>query len=122
MFHEVFSGKGYKQVIIVRNDLKMGKGKIAAQAAHASLASYKNADKKTKEAWESMGCKKVVLKVESEAELLKFLELARDAGLPSALITDAGLTQIPACTTTCLGIGPAEEGKVDKIVGGLKLL
>jgi peptidyl-tRNA hydrolase, PTH2 family len=115
-------GKGYKQAILVRNDLKMGKGKIAAQAAHASLASYKNTDKKTKEAWESLGCKKVVLKVESEAELLRFQELARDADLPNALITDAGLTQIPASTTTCLGIGPAEEDKVDKIVKDLKLL
>jgi peptidyl-tRNA hydrolase, PTH2 family len=116
------SGKGYKQAILVRNDLKMGKGKIAAQAAHASLASYKNADKKTKEAWESLGCKKVVLKVNDEKELLKYLELARDANLPNALITDAGLTQIPASTTTCLGIGPAEEEKVDKIVKELKLL
>jgi PTH2 family peptidyl-tRNA hydrolase len=115
-------GKGYKQAILVRNDLKMGKGKIAAQAAHASLASYKNADKKAKEAWESLGCKKVVLKVDGEKELLKYLELARDAKLPNALITDAGLTQIPAATNTCLGIGPAEEDKIDRIVKDLKLL
>lgn len=115
-------GDGYKQAIIVRADLKMGKGKIAAQAAHASLEAYKKSDKKIKEAWERAGCKKVVLKVGSEKELLKFQELAREAGLPNALITDAGLTQVPTSTITCLGIGPAEEDKVDKIVRSLKLL
>lgn len=106
----------------MRRDLNMGKGKIAAQASHASLGAYKKAGKSERNAWEQGGCKKVVLRVDSKEELLKYKRMADELNLPNSLITDAGLTQIPASTMTCLGIGPAEEEKVDRVIQNLKLL
>lgn len=111
-----------KQAILVRRDLKLGKGKIAAQVAHASLGAYKRTEKKLREKWEREGSKKVVLKVENEAELIKKQEIAIEKKLPNFLVIDAGLTQIPRATITCLGIGPAEDEKIDEIVKDLKLL
>ena len=61
---------GYKQVIVVRADLKLGKGKLAAQVAHASLEAYKKADKNDVSEWEEAGVKKVVLKANSLSELM----------------------------------------------------
>jgi PTH2 family peptidyl-tRNA hydrolase len=109
-----------KQVIVVRSDLKLGKGKTAAQVAHASISA---ADKSPwKGEWISEGQKKTVVKCSGEKELLELLKHAGNAKLPTALIEDAGLTQIPAGTKTCLGIGPAPEEQIDKITGKLKLL
>ncbi|MFH1125549.1 MAG: peptidyl-tRNA hydrolase Pth2 [Candidatus Altiarchaeota archaeon] len=109
-----------KQVIVVRGDLKLGKGKMAAQVAHASVTA---ADKSPwKKDWITQGQKKTVLKCSGEKELLILMEQARAQGLPTALIEDAGLTQIPSGTKTCIGIGPAPEEQVDKITGKLKLL
>ncbi len=111
-----------KQAIIVRTDLKMGKGKIAAQACHASLECYKRADKRKIREWELFGQKKVVLKVSSEMELLELHTMAKATDLPCALITDAGHTQIEPSTRTCLGIGPGPDEEIDKLTGHLKLL
>lgn len=111
-----------KQVIIVRTDLGMEKGKISAQVAHASIAAYKKADRKAIEAWESGGSKKVVLKVSGERELIKIFGQAKNNGLPCALITDAGKTQLPGPAKTCVGIGPALESEIDQVTSGLKLL
>ena len=61
-----------KQAIIVRTDLKMGKGKIAAQSCHACLGAYKKANKIDVRKWELSGGKKVVLKVSSEETLEEF--------------------------------------------------
>lgn len=111
-----------KQVIVMRTDLKMGKGKIAAQACHASLNSYKKASKRSVRQWESFGQKKVVLKISSKEELLKLYHIIKESGLPCALITDAGHTQIEPSTVTCLGVGPAMDSEIDKLTGHLKLL
>lgn len=114
-----------KQVVVVRADLKMGKGKLAAQVSHASLEAYKLAlskNPKETEEWENSGKAKVVLKVSSEKELLEIYNLAKRAKLPCSLISDAGRTQLEPGTITCLGIGPVEESFVDKITGKLKLL
>jgi len=110
----------YKQAIVMRTDLGMKKGKIAAQAAHAAVASADKSPDKGK--WFAEGQKKVVLKVESEGQLLQVLQDARMEGLPSALIQDAGHTQIPAGTKTCVGIGPAAEDDIDRVTSRLKLL
>lgn len=114
----------YKQAIIIRTDLRMGKGKIAAQASHASLSAafktLKKKEKKFNEWFASMA--KIVLKVDSERELMKYAERAGRAGIMTSIIRDAGRTQIPAGTITALGIGPDEETKIDKIVKDLKLL
>ncbi len=111
-----------KQVIVVRTDLKMGKGKLAAQVAHASIAAFLKAGFFVKKKWLGQGMKKVVLKVESEKELLELYEKARKKKLPCALIKDAGLTQLEPGSITALAIGPAEEKKIDEITGHLRLL
>lgn len=114
----------YKQAIIVRTDLGMKRGKIAAQASHASVtAAYKTLKKNPEvfDAWfESMA--KIVLKVEDLQDLMRLKEKAGRAGLITSLIRDAGRTQIPSGTITCLGIGPDKESEINKIIKGLKLL
>ncbi|MDR0373699.1 MAG: peptidyl-tRNA hydrolase Pth2 [Nitrososphaerota archaeon] len=115
----------YKQVIVFRMDLQMGKGKIAAQAGHAAISSAQDAfvhHKKWWDAWLFEGQKKVALKVQTEKELCELKEVAEDLGLPHALIVDRGLTQIPEGTITCLGIGPAPAEKINRLTGQLKLL
>src|SRR3989338_5976051 len=104
-------GNSMKQAIIVRKDLELGKGKIAAQSSHASLEAYKKADDDAKEEWESEGQKKIVLKCSNEKELLEIFMEAKKAKLPAALIIDAGHTQTEPGTKTAVGIGPAEDSE-----------
>jgi PTH2 family peptidyl-tRNA hydrolase len=111
-----------KQAILIRTDLKMDKGKTASQSAHASIAAFLKSDKRDKEKWIREGMKKIVLKVSSEKELKEFYKLAKKERLPCELIADRGLTQIESGTVTALGIGPADNRKIDKITGKLKLL
>lgn len=111
-----------KQVMVIRTDLKMGKGKIAAQSCHASLGAYKRADKNIIRKWESEGEKKVVVKVGSLRELYEIYEMVKNTDIPSYLVQDAGRTELPSGTVTCLGIGPDEDEKIDKITDELKLL
>ena len=114
-----------KQVIVVRKDLKMGTGKLAAQVAHASMLSYTEAVKKDKEitkAWFDSGQKKIVLEVEDEKLLEKLFKAFKYENVPCALVNDAGLTQLPPGTTTALGIGPDLAQKIDKFTKPLKLL
>jgi PTH2 family peptidyl-tRNA hydrolase len=115
----------YKQTIVVRTDLKMGKGKSAAQCSHASLSAYKKTLKSNPEivrAWESEGQMKVVLKVGSEEELLEFYNKGKAAGIPCELIRDAGHTQVEPGTITCFAAGPWKESELDAVFGKLKLL
>lgn len=110
-----------KQLILVRADLKLPKGKMAAQAAHAAVEAMLRADKSTVSEWRASGMAKVVLKVADEKELLNSLQLAKDAGFSSALITDAGHTVVEPGTRTCLGVGPASDDALDRVFGHLKL-
>lgn len=112
----------YKQVIMIRKDLKLGFGKAVSQACHASIGAMKNANKYAIKKWELEGGKKVVLKVKSLKELRNLHRKAKNAKLPCFLVKNAGLTQLRKGTITCLGIGPAHERKIDKITRGLKLL
>jgi len=112
----------YKQVIVIRRDLKLGIGKVASQSAHAAVGSMKNVDMDIIEKWENEGSKKIVLKVNSLEELKEIYRKVKDAKLSWFLVKDAGLTQLKAGTITALGIGPVEEKKIDKITGKLKLL
>jgi PTH2 family peptidyl-tRNA hydrolase len=115
----------YKQVLVFRTDLQMGKGKIAAQAGHAAISAAQDAyvhHKKWWDAWLFEGQKKVAVKVQTEKELCDLEEAAEDLGLPHALIVDRGLTQIPEGSITCLGIGPAPSAMIDRLTGKLKLL
>lgn len=112
----------YKQVIVARQDLKMSKGKLAAQASHASLEAYKRANHKLRQTWEAGGSKKVVLKVRALRTLKSLHQRALKLGLPSALIRDAGHTELRPGTVTCLGIGPAKEEDINKVTGRLRML
>ncbi|MEN2999071.1 MAG: peptidyl-tRNA hydrolase Pth2 [Acidilobaceae archaeon] len=119
---------GYKQVIVLRKDIDMGRGKAAAQAAHASVEAVLKALRSSKrewgewlERWLEEGQEKVVLRAEGEGELLRVFEEANRAGLPASLVRDAGRTQLPPGTLTAVAIGPAPEEAVDKITGQLKL-
>ena len=111
-----------KQIIIMRGDLPISQGKIAAQACHASIGSYKRADERKIKKWEQEGGKKVVLKVNDLEELFEYYEMVEASDLPYFLVTDAGHTELPESTVTCLGIGPDEDEKIDKITQDLKLL
>ncbi len=118
----------YKQIILMRSDLDMGKGKIAAQCAHAVVSAYKKAlaNKEYKEKasdWERSGMQKVVLKVQNEADLFEYFELAKKAGIPCGeVIHDAGHTQIDPGTVTCFATLPWDSIILDKIFGRMKLL
>ncbi|MHA1252682.1 MAG: peptidyl-tRNA hydrolase Pth2 [Candidatus Helarchaeota archaeon] len=115
----------YKQVIIVRTDLKMGKGKIAAQVAHAAVSAMektKKFHKKWVKRWLQEGQKKVVLKVKSEEELIELKRILDKKDIPYVLIQDRGLTQIPPGSITALGIGPCPQELINPITNELPLL
>jgi peptidyl-tRNA hydrolase, PTH2 family len=111
-----------KQVILVRQDLKLPKGKMAVQVAHASSSALIKSHKDDIKKWQSGGMKKVVLKVKDVDELFKYKQEAEDIGLVTALITDAGKTVVEPGTVTCLGIGPDKEDKIDTVTGKLGMV
>ncbi|OXV08131.1 hypothetical protein Egran_04107 [Elaphomyces granulatus] len=115
-----------KLVLVVRTDLGMGKGKIAAQCSHATLACYKYYMSKSPgspilKRWERGGQAKVALQVRTEEEMLLLQAQALSLGLCARVIQDAGRTQIASGSRTVLGIlGP--KSVVDSVTGNLKLL
>jgi PTH2 family peptidyl-tRNA hydrolase len=115
----------YKQTIVIRKDLEMGRGKMVAQGSHASLGAYKKtlkADPDAVKQWEAIGQEKVVLKAQTGEELIELFQQAKDAGIPVEIIRDAGHTQIEPGTITCFAAGPWKEDELDRIFGKLKLL
>ena len=113
---------GFKQTIIVRKDLKIPAGKLGSQISHASVEAVLESSKDKVEKWRKQGMKKVVLKVESEKELVEMYKLAKRKKLVCVLIKDAGRTFFKKATKTCVGIGPDLEGKIDEVSGKLKML
>nr|XP_020468009.1 peptidyl-tRNA hydrolase 2, mitochondrial isoform X2 [Monopterus albus] len=114
----------FKMILVVRNDLKMGKGKVAAQCSHAAVSAYKQVQRRNPELlrqWEYCGQPKVVVKVPDEDALIDLLGHAKEAGLPVSLIQDAGRTQIAPGSRTVLGIGPGPADLIDSVTGDLKL-
>ncbi|KAK4184863.1 peptidyl-tRNA hydrolase PTH2-domain-containing protein [Podospora australis] len=122
-----------KLVLVVRTDLGMTKGKIAAQAGHATLACFKTLSKqaakdpesraaKILRQWERRGQAKIAVQIKSEDEMLELQGKARSLGITAEVIADAGRTQIDAGSLTVLGVGPAPKSEVDAVTGGLKLL
>ncbi|MFX0149270.1 MAG: peptidyl-tRNA hydrolase Pth2 [Candidatus Hodarchaeota archaeon] len=120
----MFSLLQYKQVIILRKDLKMSRGKAAVQASHAAVAAaVKTMQKRQSEftIWWRTGQMKIVLGVDSEEELLNLEAGLKPTGVILVKINDAGRTQLPPNTTTALGIGPHAQKDVDRITSALKL-
>lgn len=115
---------GMKQVIILRKDLNMRKGKMVAQGAHASvIAAIEAQGSEEFDEWMNGGMTKICVGVDSEAELLDIYAQAQHARLTSALIQDAGHTEFGGVPThTAVAIGPASVDQIDKLTGHLKLL
>ena len=113
-----------KQMIVMRKDLNMRKGKMVAQGAHASLkATLAHLDHEYVSIWLDGPFKKVCVSVESEKELFEVLDSAQKAGIITALITDDGLTEFSGVPThTCIAVGPATDDELENITGHLKLL
>lgn len=105
--------------------MDMGKGKIAVQVGHAAVSVGEETRRLHPDWWKKWlaeGQPKVVVKVNSESDLLDLHRSANELGLPSAIIHDSGLTQVEPGTATCIGIGPCPADLVDKITGELPLL
>lgn len=124
-----------KQVIVMRKDLNMRKGKMIAQGAHASLRVILDAGRATALAtyqitmtepmaqWMTGRFAKVCVSVTSEEALDEIVAKARAAGLPCSLIVDAGKTEFHGVPTkTCCAVGPAWSDEIDAITGALPLL
>ena len=126
------SKEDVKMQLVVRNDLKMQKGKIGAQCGHAALGAFRRARDLAKEftfmgnvmkEWNRDGLqKKVCLKIDSEAQLLELKAKVAEKQIPHYLVADAGLTQIKEGSLTVLGIGPAPAKLLAELTGHLKLL
>jgi len=112
----------FKQVIIIRKDLKLPKGKLAAQVAHASVEAVLKANKDIVKRWRLEGMKKVVLKVDNKEDLFKYIQEAKDSNIVNSVITDAGKTVVAPGTVTCGAIGPAPEEDIDSLTEDLQLL
>ena len=118
-----------KMVFLVRQDLKMKAGKIAAQVAHAALGLYDDIifgnnqyQQEALDFWVTYGQKKIVLKVPNLETMNNALNQCKQANIANCLITDAGCTQIPPGSKTVLGIGPDKSEKINKITGTFKLM
>lgn len=132
--------KRVKQVLIIRDDLNMPRGKLAAQAAHASMAIFFNMMKenvnKTEHQteytlkvsnpymieWIEGHFTKICVYVKSEEALLKIHQKAQEANLPCSLIRDSGFTVFAEPTLTAVAIGPDDPDKIDAITKKLQLL
>lgn len=118
--------KNNKLVLVVRNDLGMTKGKIAAQCSHASVECFKAAmEHKPQMAkiWQWTGQRKIVVSIgNGEKGLTELSKVAKSYKVLSCIISDAGATQLKAGTPTVIGIGPDNSEIIDKITGHLKLI
>lgn len=124
----------HKQVIVLRKDLNMRKGKMVAQGAHASMGAILGLSKVVDgqlvipmderiEPWLTGRFKKICVYVNTEEELIKVYEQAKEAGLVTSLIVDSGLTEFGGVPTkTAVAVGPDREDRVNAITGGLPLL
>jgi PTH2 family peptidyl-tRNA hydrolase len=111
-----------KQIIVVNEALRLPRGKLAAQVAHASVAAFLHASPEAQERWLCEGMRKIVVRCDSTEQLTALLVRATEIGIPSELICDAGRTVVEPGTATCLGLGPAAESDLDKVTGALKLV
>lgn len=111
-----------KQVIAVRTDLDMSKGKLAGQVAHAAVKTSHKIERNTLQSWQEKGAPKIIVKVESEKEIENLAEKAREQDLPYSVISDLGHTELDPDTTTTIGIGPANNNDIDNVTGNLSLL
>ena len=123
--HQTVTDQDVKMVLVVNTELKMGKGKIAAQVGHAAVSLTLKCGKEAPgllESWLTSGQKKICVKGDNAEHLLELEKLASAKGLLSAKIHDAGHTQIPSGSLTVLALGPDTESSLSNITDELKLL
>ncbi|CDP08168.1 unnamed protein product [Coffea canephora] len=114
-----------KMVLVVRQDLKMGQGKIASQCAHAATGIYSEliqSHRSLLRQWELCGQAKIVVTCKNLQEMNKLKEAAESIGLPTFVVADAGRTQVSSGSKTVLAIGPGSRSTVDSVTGKLRLL
>lgn len=113
-----------KQIIVMRKDLNMRRGKQIAQGAHASLkATLENLEHPDVKEWLSGRFTKIAVSVDSYEELMEVVKKADEAGIVTSVIMDAGLTEFGGVpTVTCAAVGPASSEKLEPVTGSLKLL
>ena len=122
---KLVNNEEYKMVICVRKDLKLPKGKLAVQVAHAAVSCAIKSmkyDKENFEEWFDSGQKKVAVWVENEEEIWQLKSKCEESGIISSIVFDAGRTVVKEGTLTCLGIGPGKESEIDKLTSELKLV
>lgn len=115
----------YKMVLVVRGELRLTPGKVAVQVAHAAVMLVEAGRKRNAEAlaaWFAEGQRKIAVLVPTIEGLEQLQRLARAKGLITAVVEDAGLTEVPPGTKTVLGIGPGRTEDVDAVTGSLPLL
>ncbi|GJX63833.1 peptidyl-tRNA hydrolase 2, mitochondrial isoform X1 [Tanacetum coccineum] len=134
-------GLSHVQVLVVRQDLKMGQGKIASQCAHAATGLYsrlmqrysieignyqqlvfRTSHRNLLHRWEHGGQAKIVVTCKNQQEMNKLQEVAEGIGLPTYVVADAGRTQVSAGSRTVLAIGPGNKSTVDSVTGKQRLL
>uniref|UniRef100_A0A452ZKP6 peptidyl-tRNA hydrolase n=2 Tax=Aegilops tauschii subsp. strangulata TaxID=200361 RepID=A0A452ZKP6_AEGTS len=112
-------GEELKMVLVVRQDLKMGAGKIASQCAHAATGLYADllaSNRVLLRQWEQFGpCK-------NQQEMNRIKETAEHRGIPTFIVADAGRTQVVAGSKTVLAVGPGRKADIDSVTGKLRLL
>lgn len=117
----------YKMVLVVRSDISMGKGKTAAQCAHAAVECCRQILTNTEyicmyESWLLQGQPKIVVRVPNEQQLMSLARNARKAGLIISIIKDAGKTELLPGTISTIGIGPGPKQLIDNLTSKLNLL
>jgi peptidyl-tRNA hydrolase, PTH2 family len=116
---------GYKMVLVLRGELRLTAGKAAVQAAHAAVMLTRAAERRDPavlDAWLAGGQKKIALEIPTLGDLETLERAARGKRIPTVWVEDAGLTEVPPGTRTCLGLGPAPAGDIDSVTGQLPLL
>lgn len=113
-----------KLVLVVRTDLQMSTGKVAAQCGHAAVGAVQNfgQDQRILDLWRATGQTKVAVRATSEMQLVKISQLADAAEVNTFIVRDAGATQVDTGTATVLAVGPAEINQMDALTGSLRLL
>jgi len=118
-------GSDFKMVLVIRGELRLTAGKAAVQVAHAAVILAQETEKRSPEvyrSWAAAGQKKIALVAPTLQDLESIVRKARSEGIPWVLVEDAGFTEVPPGTKTCLGLGPAPAAELDPLTGHLPLL
>ena len=112
-------------VLVVRGELRLTTGKVAAQVAHGAVMLAHRIERESPTRftdWWKNGQRKIVLEARTLDQMEELDRSARARRIPTAWVEDAGLTEVPPGTRTCLALGPAQDFEIDPVTAGLPLL